>query len=128
MKNYFKISKFLLTSFIILLISTIAYAYKYDIPDPPGQPQELYAGKTYCSICWDKPGNDGGMPITNYRVEYRYYGEEDWKSTEDVIGENLKCVVANLTEGREVSFRVFAINGVGTSSPSRPSEMILLGK
>lgn len=34
------------------------------------------------------------------------------------------CTIPNLNEGEEVSFRIIAVNDVGPSEPSRPTDAI----
>ncbi|MFM2412289.1 MAG: hypothetical protein RLZZ587_622, partial [Actinomycetota bacterium] len=64
-------------------------------------------------VTWSPPVNDGGEPVTGYRV---FLGEVTLCETTTT-----NCTITDLTNGVPVSFSVVAFNAVGTSEPSTPS-------
>ena len=70
------------------------------------------------------PSSDGGSEITHYIVERRLRGTYYW--TERLVVHDTACVVNNLKEDQEYTFRVHAVNTAGfESDPSRASESFI---
>jgi hypothetical protein len=80
----------------------------------PDAPTNVTAarGDRQATVTWDTP-LDGGSPITGYTLEYRAAGSSAWTtfSTTATSG----AIVTPLTNGTEYTFRVAAVNDVGTS-------------
>ncbi len=79
----------------------------------PGGPRlnEAIAGNGTVRLSWSPPSNDGGRPITNYRL---YRGTMPSAETPLVFLENvLELSDTELTNGIEYFYRVAAINAVG---------------
>ncbi|CAF4848823.1 unnamed protein product, partial [Rotaria magnacalcarata] len=51
---------------------------------------------------------------------------DDWAEVVEIPARDSSYTIPNLTEGEEVSFRVRAINEVGPSEPSRPTDVITI--
>ena len=78
-------------------------------------------------LAWQKPGRDGGSPVTAYRVEFcteeeteDEYGDKQvkqssWETFKTVS--SFKCTVINLKEGVPHKFRVRAGNEAGEGRP-----------
>ena len=63
---------------------------------------------------WLPPKDDGGAPVTDYKVEMTL-NQDVW--TEVTVTENTKAKVKNLTTDKKHYFRVSAINKVGVGKP-----------
>ena len=53
----------------------------FSLPDPPGQPgtpdvEEV--GKSFVSLAWTRPAEDGGSPIIGYDIEKAEAGTDRW--------------------------------------------------
>ncbi len=79
-------------------------------------------GDTTTNLTWTAPSN-GGDPITDYTVEYRVSGEVSWTSFSDGVSASTGATVTGLTNGVAYEFRVFAVNGVGSSSASNTASV-----
>ncbi len=82
------------------------------------QPTNLIAvpGDGQVSLSWNSP-IENGSAIIDYVVEYKK-GLENYTSFLDEISSSTSTVVTNLTNGLLYTFRVSALNSLGTSSPS----------
>lgn len=67
-------------------------------------------------VTWNKPADDGGSPVTLYKVE-QLVGA-DWTTVATVEASVFSTEVDGLTVGTEYSFRALALNAVGASEPS----------
>ena len=89
------------------------------VPLPPTGLATPFVSSSQISISWHAPLNDGGSPITGYKIE---------RSTDD--GTTWNVIVANtastrtwysnyhLSESTTYTYLVYSINSIGTSSPS----------
>ena len=87
----------------------------------PGVPTDLSAssgGNTRINLSWTAPGDDGGSPITGYKIEVSPDGNANW--TELVATGNTTTTYAHsgLAVGTTRHYRVSAINSVGAGDPS----------
>lgn len=48
----------------------------------------------------------------------------DWTEVVELPARDSSYTVPNLKEGDDVSFRIIAVNGVGSSEPSKPTDAI----
>ena len=88
-------------------------------PEAPGGVGALATSPTAIGIAWNPPTNDGGSPVTAYRIEHSNDGGF-W----NVLISNFQSTSTsyrhtNLKPATEYHYRVFAINkiGIGESSP-----------
>lgn len=79
-------------------------------PGPVSEFKPQKMTKDSVTLGWKKPISDGGSHITSYILE-QSEGEEKWKLLEK--GKNMYHTVGELTEGKEYSFRVKALNESG---------------
>ncbi|KAG5873324.1 hypothetical protein JTB14_005304 [Gonioctena quinquepunctata] len=96
-------------------------------PQPPGKPQltsETESTPDLVTICWSKPQNDGGSPISGYLVEHRRTGSPHWVRSIPILVQNPEVIVSGLEPGWRYQFRISAQNAVGISDPSELSEPI----
>ncbi len=95
------------------------------VPDPPtnfsaGPPTGIY----HIGMSWSVPANDGGSPITGYKIEWSTDGGTNWEVlVEDTqtTGIRYDLYSSRLTPGGTFHFRVRALNADGESDPSNVS-------
>ena len=79
----------------------------------PGSPAVVAAapGDTRAIITWSAPADDGGSPITGYRVT-------TIPTSDGCTVTATTCTLTGLTNGREYVVSVIATNAAGTSAPA----------
>jgi hypothetical protein len=87
----------------------------------PTEPRAVSAvrGDRSATVTWTAPSNDGGTPITGYRITSSPDGHV-WT----VAGGTTDVTATGLTNGTGYRFAVVAITRAGESSPSDPSNQI----
>lgn len=99
------------------------------ILDKPGKPEgpleisEVH--KEGCKVKWNKPKDDGGLPITGYVVEKQDTATGRWVPAGFVDADNLDLEVTGLEPNKKYNFRVKAINEEGESEPLESDASIL---
>lgn len=102
-----------------------------DLSDPvtpatvPGAPTNVVAtaGKANATVTWTPPASDGGSPITGYRIQVF----DDGVSLQIIpIGNVTSWIVPDLFRNNVYTFRVAAVNAIGTGPSSVASNPILL--
>ena len=87
----------------------------------PGVPTDLSStgGDTRINLSWTAPGDDGGSPITGYKIEVSPDGNANWTELVADTG-NTATTYAHigLAVGTSRHYRVSAINSVGAGAPS----------
>ena len=88
----------------------------------PGVPTDLSAstgGNTQINLSWTAPGDDGGSPITGYKIEVSPDGNANWTELVANTG-NTPTTYAHigLAAGTTRHYRVSAINSAGAGDPS----------
>ena len=88
----------------------------------PGVPTDLSAstgGDTRINLSWTAPGDDGGSPITGYKIEVAPDGNANWTELVTNTG-NTTTTYAHigLAVGTTRHYRVSAINAAGAGGPS----------
>ena len=89
------------------------------LPSAPGN-LTATAGNAAASLIWSAPPFDGGSAISSYTVTSSPGG-----LTATVPGTQLTATMTGLTDGTTYTFTVVAVNGVGASSASAPSNPIM---
>uniref|UniRef100_A0A8C4QBK0 Myosin binding protein C3 n=1 Tax=Eptatretus burgeri TaxID=7764 RepID=A0A8C4QBK0_EPTBU len=86
-----------------------------DVPDPPKSPQISELGEDCCTVSWEAPNYDGGMPITGYILERKKMKSHRWiKLSHNLIQETcFEC--KKMIEGIAYEIRVYAVNEIGMS-------------
>lgn len=74
-------------------------------------------GDTQVGLTWTGPSDIGGSAITDYLIEYKT-GADSYATFADGVSTATATTVTGLTNGLTYTFRVSAVNGLGTSSPS----------
>ena len=87
---------------------------------PPGPPRpSVHVVDEVLSVTWEPPVNNGGLPVTSYRVEQRSPGGE-WDEISYTLGTGRSALVTGLRNGAPYEFRVIAWNSAGEGTPSEP--------
>lgn len=92
------------------------------VSSPPAPPTGLAvtpASASQINLSWSAPSNNGGSPITGYKIEYKL-GSSGTYSTLVANTANTAVTYSHtgLTAGQAYVYRVSAINSVGISNPS----------
>lgn len=91
------------------------------ILDKPGKPEgplevtDIH--KEGCKLKWNKPRDDGGLPLSNYLVEKMDTTTGRWVSAGMVDPEKTEITLTGLEPGKRYEFRVKAVNEEGESEP-----------
>ncbi|XP_063069289.1 titin-like [Engraulis encrasicolus] len=93
-----------------------------EVPQPPGRMTVVDVTKNTIKLAWEKPDDDGGTRISHYEVEMQV--EDKWLQCAQV--KTLETVIANLAQGQEYTFRVFAVNDKGKSDPKNLGSFVQL--
>ncbi len=94
---------------------------------PPGPPEGVNIDritKNSITLSWRPPREDGGSKIQGYNVEMKRKDEETFTMVTTYIHSETTITVTKLFEMKEYSFRVYAINDIGTSLPSRATPYV----
>ena len=96
-------------------------------PTVPGSPTEVYgeSGNGSVTLSWIAPTNNGGRNITNYIIEYSLNGGNTWTTYSKPASIELSTLISGLTNGVDYTFRVSAVNPVGTGAPSVASSAVM---
>ena len=79
---------------------------------PPGAPRTLQARArdSAVSLSWQAPLDDGGRPPVRYEVRHAQGNTVPGNTAWDAVGQVLAYTVPNLTNGRQYTFEVRAVN------------------
>jgi len=78
-------------------------------------------GDKSATLTWTAPLSNGGLPISDYIVEYRQLTNATWNVFADGTSANTTATVTGLVNGQTYAFRVTAKNSFGTGTPSAES-------
>jgi len=97
-----------------------------DKPGPPVGPLEVTdIHKEGCKIHWNKPKDNGGLPITGYLVEKMDTATGKWVPAGFVDPSATEHTINGLEPNRKYNFRVKALNEEGESVPLETDASIL---
>ena len=94
-----------------------SFAQTVTTPDQPTGVTAIAVSPTSISLNWSPPQNNGGSPITGYRIDYRIAPSATY-ATLVTLNNVTTYTHTNLTTGSTYIYRVYAINAMGTGSPS----------
>lgn len=73
--------------------------------------------KEGCKLKWNKPKDDGGLPLSSYIVEKMDVTTGRWVPAGIVDPEKTEHTITGLEPGHKYEFRVKAVNEEGESEP-----------
>lgn len=76
-------------------------------------------------LSWSAPALNGGLAVTDYRVQFSADAGKTWKVYEDAVSTATSTLVKGLSNGTSYVFRVAAVNGVGTGAYSNASSAVI---
>jgi len=98
---------------------TDSYQYGIEVQDKPSAPQsfDALAGDGYVELTWELPLDDGGLPISGFKI---FKGTSSGTETleDSVIGTELKYNDTSVTNGQTYYYYATAVNSLGESVPS----------
>jgi hypothetical protein len=109
------------------MISERAYLVCADLPDAPSAPILEGTTATSISVAWNEPVNDGGAPISGYRLYMNdLLADDNFNMVYD--GSNYPSAISftsrDLTPGKYYRFKVSAMNRNGESGKSLESKFL----
>jgi titin len=111
----------LLLSVALSLFSVLSFesqeAYAA-IPDRPTNLQAIAVSPTKIDLFWNTPENNGGSPITGYKIQFRTGSGDFVTLIENTGNTGTTYSHTGLTTGTSYIYRVFAINAQGISIAS----------
>ncbi|XP_040184178.1 myosin-binding protein C, cardiac-type isoform X2 [Rana temporaria] len=93
-----------------------------EAPDPPEAPRILNIGEDFCTVQWDAPKYNGGMPILGYVLERKKKKSYRWMRLNYDLVNELSYESKRMIEGVIYEMRIYAVNAIGMSRPSQPSQ------
>ncbi|MTA27759.1 MAG: hypothetical protein F2562_02750, partial [Actinobacteria bacterium] len=75
-------------------------------------------GDGQVALSWNAPVSNGGVAITDYKVDQSFDGGITWSSAVSTTGGLRTATVTGLTNGAPILFRVFAVNAAGVGTPT----------
>ena len=82
------------------------------------------AGNAQATVTWTAPSVLAQTPITDYVVQYSSNSGSTWTTFTDGTSTSAAATVTGLTNGTAYTFRVAAVNGVGTGAYSSASSAV----
>ncbi|XP_063045634.1 myosin-binding protein C, cardiac-type [Engraulis encrasicolus] len=93
-----------------------------DVPDPPQAPRILSVGEDSCVVEWDAPLFDGGSPVIGYVLERKKKKSFRWMRLNYDPHKETTYTARRMIEGMTYEIRVYAVNAIGMSRHSAPSQ------
>src|SRR6058998_2540166 len=87
----------------------------------PSSPTGLVAtaaSSSQINLSWTAPADNGGSAITGYKIEKSTDGGSTWSTLVNTCGTSTRCSDTGLPHTTTFTYRVSAINSVGTGPPS----------
>ena len=114
----------LLLAFVILatiIIFPTEQVFAQTTPTKPQPPTDLNAmavSPTTINLWWSAPANNGGSPITGYKIEVKIIPADFTTLVSNTGNATTKYTHTSVITGKSYIYRVSAINAYGTSDPS----------
>ena len=87
------------------------------VPNPPSNLVVASASPTQLNLSWKAPSDNGGPAVTGYKIEVKS-GSNPYAVLVSNTGSVTSYPHSGLTTGTTYTYKVSAINSVGTSAPS----------
>ena len=94
------------------------------VPDAPTAPKATNISASGATISWTTPANDGGSPITGYKVAYRESAVSNWTT---VSATATSVALTGLASLASYQVQVSATNAIGDSLPTANISFTTLG-
>ena len=107
-----------------LFSSASNYITTWNVPGTPTGLTATVTSSSQINLSWSKP-SDGGTPITDYKIE-RSTGNNVWSTIPHVASSATTFSDTGLSANTSYSYRVSAINAVGTGSASSTAKATTL--
>lgn len=105
--------------------SSSSYDSRWDLFLPPAPTGlTVSAGNTQATVSWTAPTVLSQTPITDYVVQFSSNSGSTWTTFSDGTSTSTSTTVTGLSNGTSYTFRVAAVNGIGTSSYSSASSSV----
>ncbi|MGH9910524.1 MAG: fibronectin type III domain-containing protein, partial [Nitrososphaerales archaeon] len=88
------------------------------VPSPPTNLSAAKVSQTQVDLSWNAPSDNGGSAITGYKIEEKVGTGSFTAIVPNTGNTNTSYSRTGLTAGTTYTYRVFAMNSAGTSSPS----------
>ena len=98
-------------------VATVTYPVRRGPPDPPMDASAVGQSSSVIDVRWATPEDDGGYPISGYRIETSM-DSESWRLLRSVDGRTHTISHTNLQLVETHYYRISAVNASGTSNPS----------
>src|SRR5437867_853164 len=95
-------------------------------PSPPTGLAATAVSSTQISLRWTAPADNGGSAVTGYQIERSTNGGNTWSTLVNTCGTSTSCSDTGLPHATTFTYRVSAINSIGTSSPSNTASATTL--
>ena len=99
--------------------STYALIWPYAVPTPPQNLTATPVSSSQINLSWIAPANEGGFPLSGYEIERSDDGGSTWST---IVSNTYSTATTfsdtGLVHSTTHTYRVSAINYVGTSQPS----------
>ena len=82
-------------------------------------------GNGQAAISWTAPSTNNGSAITDYTIQYSSNAGTSWSTFTHAASTATSATITGLTNGTSYTFKVAAVNGVGTSAYSPVSAAIV---
>jgi len=93
-------------------------------PNPPSSLTAVAYSGTQINLSWTSPTSNGGPPVTAYKIQYKLDSANFTNLVSNTGTSDTSYYHSGLTTGHTYTYRVFAINSVGTSNSSNTATAI----
>jgi len=93
---------------------------------PSGEARDENSVTDEINITWAVPKDDGGFPITGYKIDMLDIQTNNWLEITFIEGFEPRCTLSNILYGIMYRFRVIAYNDAGPSEPGEASEPVVI--
>jgi hypothetical protein len=97
--------------------------FSYFLPPAPTSVTAT-PGNAQATVAWTAPTVSAQIPITNYTVQYSSNSGSSWTTVSRSASTATSATVTGLTNGTAYTFRVAAVNGLGTGAYSTVSAAV----